>query len=66
MICDKYNALSHREKTEMVGLIVHAIQSDEHLFTIGEEIIRMAKMKGLFDDVKILPDQNEIHDTDTH
>lgn len=55
MICTEFDELSPKEKTEYIGALVHSVQSDSDLYSMGQEIINMAKMKGLFDRVVILP-----------
>lgn len=62
MICDKYEALTPKEKSEMVGSVVHAFQSDSALFDMALEIIRLGELKGLFDRVKIMP-ENDIEES---
>lgn len=56
MTCEKYQELSATEKTVMVGRIVHAMQSDNELFDYAVDLIKIAEMRGLFDNVKILPE----------
>jgi hypothetical protein len=61
-LCKSYNDLSHFDKIQFVGELLHACQSDEYLFKLGEDIIKTAKDTGLFNGVIILPElpeQNE-------
>jgi hypothetical protein len=61
-LCKSYNELSHFDKIQYVGEILHACQSDEYFFKLGEDIIKSAKDTGLFNGVVILPElpqQNE-------
>ena len=59
MLCKSFDNLSHKEKVEFIGMLCHACQSNESLFSEGSGIIKMAKYIGLFDNVKILPNGNE-------
>ena len=61
-LCKSYNDLSHFDKIQFVGELLHACQSDEYLFKIGEDIIKTAKDTGIFDGVTILPIQNNKED----
>ena len=56
MLCEKYTQLTPLERATYVGELVHAVQSDNGLFELGEEVIKLAILKGLFDGVKIMPD----------
>jgi len=56
MICKKYDSLSHFEKIVYVGELLHACQSDDELFELGNEIVFIAKMKGIMKGVIILPE----------
>jgi hypothetical protein len=61
-LCKSYNELSHFDKIQYVGELLHACQSDEYFFKLGEDIIKSAKDTGLFNGVVILPElpqQNE-------
>lgn len=59
MICDEFEKLTPKEKTEFIGQVVHSIQSDSSLYCMGQEIIRLGKIKGLFEGVTILPTESE-------
>ena len=56
MLCEKYNRLLPIERVLLIGELLHAMQSDNEFFDKSVRIIRTAKRKGLFDNVKILPD----------
>lgn len=56
MICKKYDSLSHFEKVIYVGELLHACQSNDELYALGKDIIELARLKGLMNGVKILPD----------
>lgn len=65
MLCTSYNLMSHRERIEYIGKLLHSVQSDDKLFTIGRAIIKQAEDNGLLDDVIINPNPIEpIHDPD--
>jgi hypothetical protein len=55
-LCKSYNDLSHFDKIQYVGELLHACQSDEYLFKLGADIIKTAKDIGLFNGVVILPE----------
>lgn len=55
MICTKYDELPHHEKVDYIGSLCHAAQSDNDLFERCLDIIRIAKLRGLFKDVEINP-----------
>lgn len=65
MICTKFEELTHKEKIELIGKVVHSIQSDNQLFIIGQAIIRQAEERGVLDDVIILPNATLINDQNT-
>ena len=60
MICEKYEALTIIEKVQMVGKLLHAMQSDNELFDKAEWIIVAAELQGIFNKVTILP--NDVND----
>ena len=64
MLCSKYEKLSHYERIVYIGELLHACQSVDYFFEQGEEIIHNAKRTGIFEGVVILPDTNEINETD--
>lgn len=62
-LCDKYFNLTPIERVSLVGELVHAIQSDSEIFDMAENIIKLAMLKGVYTDVKILPEQqNDNHE----
>lgn len=65
MICENYNLLSHRERIEYVGKLIHSVQSSNQLFIIGNAIIKQAEEMGILDDVIILPTAHKT-ETDEH
>lgn len=60
MNCKKYMELSPVERIELIGKIVHAIQSDDKLFAEGQKILRRAETLGIFEGVTILPPVEEV------
>lgn len=56
MICDKFDSLTHKEKIDFIGKLVHSVQSDGQLFIIGQAVIRQAEERGILDDVIINPE----------
>ncbi len=56
MLCDKYQQLSHIDKVKYIGSLIHAVQSSNNLFSLGEKLIQVAEDIGLFTGVTILPD----------
>ena len=58
MICSAYEKLTIEEKVKMVGMITHAMQSDNEMFYMAKALINEAELKGVLDGVIILPSQN--------
>ena len=56
---NKYQSLTIVEKIDMVGKLVHAIQSNNEMFDLAETLLIKAEEKGLFINIKILPNGNE-------
>jgi hypothetical protein len=65
-LCEKYNTLSHRERIDYIGKLLHSVQSDNQLYIIGQAIIRQAENNGILDDVVINPqvDQSRHDESD--
>lgn len=59
MICKKYENLTIIEKVQMVGKLLHAMQSSNELFDKAKWIIEVAELQGMFDKVTILPNDNK-------
>ena len=55
MLCEKYERLLPIERVVLIGKLLHAMQSDSEFFDKSVRIIRAAKKRGLFDNIKILP-----------
>lgn len=62
MICKKYDSLSHVDKIKFIGELVHIVQNDDEFYDMGFSLIYMAKMKGVLDGVKIIP--NNLNNND--
>ena len=52
----KYQELTIIEKIELVGKLVHAIQSCDTSFEFAQQLLKEAENRNLFLNVKILPD----------
>lgn len=59
MLCENFQQLTIEEKIKMVGMITHAIQSDDEMFYAGKELVKRASEKGIFNGVTILPNTSE-------
>jgi hypothetical protein len=62
-LCDKYFNLSALERSALIGQIVHAIQCSDEMFDFGQDIINMATLRGLYNEVVFHPKEIK---TDTH
>ena len=58
-LCKSYNELSHVDKIQFVGELLHACQSDEYFYNLAIDIIKSAKDTGIFNGVVILPMQQD-------
>ena len=63
MICEEFDKLSHRERIEYIGKLVHSVQSHSYLFELGQMIVNHAEATGLLTDVIINPTNEEPKDT---
>lgn len=63
-LCEKYFNLTPIERVSLVGELVHAIQSDNALLSMAEDIIKLGVAKGIFDDTIINPEtpKNDTHE----
>lgn len=59
MICKMFDELTTPEKYNMIGKVVHALQSDDLIFLEACQLITHAHQKGLFNGVEILPEGDE-------
>ena len=57
-LCDKYFNLTPIERVSLVGELVHAIQSDNELFDMANDLIQLGILKGVFINTAILPEQD--------
>lgn len=55
MNCPTFLTLTPMERSKYIGMLIHAVQSDEELFILGQQLIDLATIKGLFDGVTIMP-----------
>lgn len=63
MLSENYSKLSPLERVMYIGELTHACMCDDEIFNMGKELIRLGINKGLFDNVKIMPqvdDENEL------
>ena len=61
--CGEYLLLTPKERTEYIGMLIHACQSDAKYFEMGQRIIKAATRKGIFEGVTINPiEQNNINE----
>lgn len=58
MICEQYQKLTPKERTEYIGQLIHSCMCDAQLFKMGEKIIELAEKRGVLDGVKINPINN--------
>jgi len=57
-LCDKCFDLTPIERVSLVGELVHAIQSDNELFDMANDLIQLGILKGVFINTAILPEQD--------
>jgi hypothetical protein len=53
MNCEEFLKLPLYQQSIYMASLIHACISDDANFKSGQELIRIGKQKGLFDDVKI-------------
>jgi len=56
MLCKKFSDLNYLERVLFIGELTHACMNDDKLKEMGDLIIKIAKDKGIFENVKILPE----------
>jgi hypothetical protein len=59
MLSENYSKLTPLERVMYIGELTHACMCDNNLFNLGKEIIRLGINKGIFDNVKIMPNIEE-------
>lgn len=64
-VCSLYEQMTHREKTEFVGKLLHACQSSNLLLKEAQKLIKIAEESGLLDDVIILPVGEDTREPET-
>lgn len=52
MTCLKYNQLTDFEQSLFLAKVIHCVSNSDELFTIGEDVIRLGILKGVFNNVK--------------
>lgn len=65
MLCNYFENLSHPEKVQFIGKLTHAAQSSDVLFKKALELINEGESSGLFNNVTILPNHQNINEHDT-
>ena len=60
-LCPEFESLSYSEKVKMIGEVVHAVHFDSASFSLAQELLNLAKRKGVLDGVEILPDNPVIN-----
>ena len=59
MLSENYSKLTPLERVMYIGELTHACMCDDEIFDMGKELIRMGINKGLFENVKIMPQVEE-------
>lgn len=59
MLSDNYSNLTPFERVMYIGELTHACMCDDELFNMGKELIRLGISKGIFENVKIMPQAEE-------
>jgi len=54
-LCKKYEDLTPIERSSFIGQLVHATQSNDTIYEMAKDLIKLAILKGCFDGVKINP-----------
>lgn len=61
MVCQKFSEKNPLDKVMFIGELTHACMNDDNLHDMGIALIEIARKKGLFDNVKIMPSsQNDV------
>lgn len=58
MLCEQYEKLTHKERTELIGQVVHALQSNTECFNEAMKLRNLGEIKGLYAGVTILPEKS--------
>ena len=58
-LCNKFEKLNPMEKWILVGELAHAIQSDDEMFEMAQDIITIATLRGLYKGITLMPDREE-------
>ncbi len=54
--CNKYQELTPIEKIGFIGELLHAAQSDDEIFDMAQQLIKLATIMGVFEGVTINPE----------
>lgn len=55
MICKEFDEMSIKGRTDFIGKLVHAVQSDSRAYWLGDALILGAERRGVFTNVIINP-----------
>lgn len=58
MICNKYQSLEGFDRSLYIAKLLHAVQSSDELFEIGEKIIELALVRGFYEKVIFYPEKD--------
>lgn len=58
MLCKQYTNLTHKERTELIGQVIHALQSSDECFNEAMKLRNLGETKGLYLGVTILPEKS--------
>lgn len=58
MVCTNFSKLSPREKVIFIGELTHACMNDSEMYEMGVSLIQIATARGIFDNVKIMPESD--------
>jgi len=53
MNCNKFLALDPIQQSNYLGSLIHVVMSDDEIFELGQKLIDMGMVMGLFERVKI-------------
>jgi len=54
-LCKKYEELNPIERISFIGELLHAAQSDDTVFDMANDLIKLAILRGVFEGVTINP-----------
>jgi hypothetical protein len=59
MLCSKFTELTPKERVVFIGELTHACMNDDFMYQMEKKLIKMADNMGLFDNVKIMPENDD-------